>query len=217
MNEQPVTLDDVTASLERLFAAANGDAPRLLEQAAGLQRARADRLSAAAERLQSAAQAAPRAAVVQRAATAAAGRNDALVAVVGRFGSRPKPDPRRWLVSGRVVGPGGEPAVGVRAQLFDKEHTLDAALGAMVSDQNGDFARAFEQQDFAAGGAVTALQLEVRDARDAVLCSSPDVLHFQAGKADHFEITLAEQPAPPGRTGGRRRASEKSGAGDTPS
>ncbi len=76
-------------------------------------------------------------------------------------------------------------------RLFDKDRLYDDLLGAVLTDDNGEFHITYRLQDFREGLEPGAdLYLNVLDADGNLLYSSKDAVRFDAGREENFGISI---------------------------
>ncbi len=197
-------LDQAEEALESMLEQASQAQGLGLQRFAALQERRAQRLGLVSKRLEPALGSEhPRVVALKQAASVAGALQRNVAATARREGRRPRVKPHEWAVFGRVVDAKGHPVAGVRVRVFDKDRRYDDLLGETTTDEFGDFAVVYHVRDFLeAGEKAPELYLEVRDKRGQVLFSSEEVLRYNAGRAEYFEVVLEEEKRKPG---GRRR------------
>ncbi len=197
-------LDQAEEALESMLEQASQALALGLQRFAALQERRARRLGLVSKRLADAlGPEDPRVSALEHEAAAAAALQRHIATTAERVKRRPGLKPHEWAVVGRVVDAMGHPVAGVRVRVFDKDRRYDDLLGETTTDEFGDFAVVYHVRDFLeAGEKAPELYLEVRDKRGQVLFSSEEVLRYNAGRAEYFEVVLEEEKRKPG---GRRR------------
>jgi hypothetical protein len=120
----------------------------------------------------------------------------------------PRVEETDWLLAGRVRGPSGEPAAGVRVRFVDAEDKLTRALGTATADDDGEFSRLYTpKQDGDVLQGQPTVFVELVDGRGQVRLRSERSARVTPGTAAYFDLALTADapprppaPAPRGRT-----------------
>jgi hypothetical protein len=187
-----LTPRDMERANDRLLKEVDTGTEKTLRDFAAVRTARADRLAAARERLESALGADhPRVRALEARTVRARKLLDAVDRTVEDVVHRPRVGPHEWTVFGRVRHAEGKPAAGVRVRVFDKDRRFDDLLGDTRTDAEGRFSAIYHERDFAESGEnLPELYVRVEDERGKVLYSSESELRMQAGRVEYFDITL---------------------------
>jgi hypothetical protein len=203
MAEKPMSPEELQAALASLLGELTGASTSALETLAQEHAARAERLAGAEARLSARLGADhPQTVAARQAAASAVAAKTNLQRLAVREASRPAPKPNEWVVFGRVLDADGNPIGHVRVRVFDRDRKYDDLLGDTTTDEQGGFSVVYHERDFLeAGEGLPELYVRVDDAQGNELYSSRDSVRAQAGRAEYFEIVLAEKapeagPAP---------------------
>ena len=122
---------------------------------------------------------------------------------VERERRRPRPGPGEWTAYGQVVDHEGNPAAGLRVQLFAHHRKVEDDVGQDRTDEFGDF-RIGPYRELAfcePGEEQPELYVRVYGTRNRVVFDGKDQARFRAGRVTHFDIVL---PAEDEGTRGKR-------------
>jgi len=104
---------------------------------------------------------------------------------------RLRPGPDDWLVTGRVVGPGGRGLPDLRISVFDKDLLFDDRLGESVTDANGEFYILYHTNDFEdLFDAQPDLYVKVMNEKGKMLFTSEKAVRWQSDRVEYFEIEI---------------------------
>src|SRR5215218_7149294 len=212
MPEVSIRLSDIAPTAERALDEAAAAAAATLGDFATVLDARAERLAAAANRLdETLGENHPEVVALRQAAAAAQTLRASVGDEAGRQSRRPTPGPEDWLVFGRVLRRDGAPARDVRVRVTNADSKLEVTPTG-TTDELGDFHVAYRRQDFPKSPQeVPELFVLVEDAKGAVLQRSEHSVRFAPGRAEFVQLTLGEQPtqAPKSARATRKRSAPK--------
>jgi Transthyretin-like family len=199
MTENEFTPGDVKVALDAFIDQSSDAAVPIMEGFAELQERRATRLADAEVRLKEGlGEDHPRVVALRQSAFAAEDLKRSLRTTAVRDGRLPKLGEHQWMVFGRVLDSGGRPVTGVRVRVFDRDRRYDDLLGETETDEYGDFSVVYHERVFAeAGEDLPELYVMVEDQQEHLLYSSRDELRYEAGRAEYFQIVLAQQQTEP--------------------
>jgi hypothetical protein len=207
MERETAGMEEIATSIQALIQEASDAIGPGLQDFAHVLRERADRLAGTADRLQKAL--GPddeRVASLRLAASRSEEMGAAAAQAAERHQALPKVGPNEWTVFGRVVESSGEPAVGLRVRVFDRDRKYDDLLGDTETGEQGDFSVIYHQRDFEEAREENPdLYVLVEDASGIERFSSRGAVRFEAGRSEYFEIVLGEEPP-------RRRGAKRAGA-----
>ena len=113
--------------------------------------------------------------------------------VAARQASAPRLKANEWLVSGNVSNHNGNPYIGARVQVFDRDRKYNDLLGDTKTDTQGDFYIIYHDRDFFEFGEnQPELFVRVEDSRGRLLYTTEDHIRFNAGRIEYFEIVIED-------------------------
>ena len=192
MEEQELTIEEALQQMAGMAEVLDMSKGSALRHMAGLHKTRSNRLQKAEVRLEAELGSDhPRVVALRRAAA----RSEVLQRDMSNNAARaekvPRLKPYEWMVYGRVLDSTGEPAVGLRVRVFDKDRTTDDLLGFTTTDEFGDFALVYHERTFyESGEGAPELYVQVEDGSGNVLYSSEDRIRRESGRIEYFEIVL---------------------------
>jgi Transthyretin-like family len=194
MNDPQFSLDNIPASFDQLLQQVMAASVTNLEQFAAQQEQRTLRLVAIQGRLKTElGENHPQVVALGEAAAFAHTIKQSLQTTAKRATSRPKVNPNQWMVFGTILNSERQPVSGVQVRVFDRDRIFDDLLGATQTDEYGDFAVVYREQDFVEiGEGLPELYIMVEDKAGKLLYSSRDNLRYNSGRAEYFEIVLPE-------------------------
>jgi hypothetical protein len=113
--------------------------------------------------------------------------------------------PGQWVVKGVITGENGKGMAGVTVSLYDKDLLFDDYLGTRITDENGNFEFAYQEEGFKdLLEKKPDIYLKVLDKKGKPIFSSKKAVKCGAGRIEVFNIkiedlgkTKAEFPIPP--------------------
>jgi hypothetical protein len=198
MAQVSISLDDIAPTAERALDEVAAGAAATLHDFAGLLDARAARLAAAANRLkETLGEDHPKVVALEQAAAEAQTLGASARVEADRQSRRPRLEPDRWLLFGRVLRRDGGPASDVRVRVTNADGKLKVTPTG-TTDELGDFHVTYQQQDFPESPQeVPELFVLVENAKGGKLLQSEHGVRFALGRAEFAEITVDDRPAEP--------------------
>ena len=109
--------------------------------------------------------------------------------------------PDTWVVWGRVTDEKDRGIGGLVVSVYDKDMTFDDRLGTTLTDEEGFFRTSYLKEDFQDLIAKNPdIHVKVLDKKEKTLYSSEEVVKYEAGRADVFNIIIKEKAKPKDRS-----------------
>lgn len=176
----------------------------MLAQYAGLQKRRAERLTRVHARLEKGlGEDDARVKELRAAAAAVDARSRSARETVERAVRRPRLDPEKWTVFGRIEDKNGEPLEGLQVRIHDASRRFDKLLG--TSDEFGEFSFPLSREEVVENH---DLYVEVSLPEERRLFTSERGMRFSPGRAQYFSIEVESGE-------GEKKATDQAGRKDS--